>query len=136
MKKYGFTGNRTGMSDNQKEQIRTILQTDLNNGFNIQVAHGDCVGADKDFHDICCELSIDNRIKIIIHPPTENILRAFCKSDNIMICKPYLDRNRDIVDTSDTLLACPKTNIEEKRSGTWYTIRYARKKNKPILIIV
>ena len=45
--------------------------------------------------------------------------------------KPYLDRNRDIVDACEVLLATPD-GPERLRSGTWSTVRYARKIGKPV----
>jgi len=47
--KIGFTGNRHGITDNQKEEIIKIL--DKYN--NLIVSHGGCVGSDTDFHNIC-----------------------------------------------------------------------------------
>jgi hypothetical protein len=32
-------------------------------------------------------------------------------------------------------VACPRTDQEQRRSGTWATVRYARKVGKPVLII-
>lgn len=49
--------------------------------------------------------------------------------------KPPLKRNYDIVDACDILLAAPRTLTEELRSGTWATIRYARKTGKKYLIL-
>lgn len=49
--------------------------------------------------------------------------------------KEYIKRDKDIVDTSDILIATPRFMYEELRSGTWATVRYAEKKNKPIVII-
>ena len=49
--------------------------------------------------------------------------------------KRYLERNRDIVDACDILIACPRTLKEELRSGTWATVRYARKVGKPVAIL-
>jgi hypothetical protein len=129
--KYGFTGTRTGLNESQRNNIIKPLESNINKGNIIEVHHGDCVGADKDFHDICVDFGIS---QIIIHPPTDNKLRANCKSDFINKPKPYLDRNKDIVDQTDILIACPQTNIEEQRSGTWSTVRYARKFNKTILL--
>lgn len=130
MKRYGFTGTRTGLTEYQKNEIIKILQKDLSENIEIEVHHGDCVGSDTDFHNICFQLS--QNIKIIIHPPIDNKLRSFCKSNNINSPKDYLDRNRDIVNESDLLIACPVSKNEELRSGTWYTIRYAKKINKPL----
>jgi hypothetical protein len=134
MIKIGFTGTREGMSSKQKEEIKQILQSYLDKGKKIVVNHGDCLGADKDFHDICRSLSSD--IVIRIYPPSDNKLRAYCKGDNILETKPYLERNKDIINSCDILLACPKTKEEELRSGTWYTIRYARENDKKFKIIV
>jgi len=49
--------------------------------------------------------------------------------------KPYLERNHNIVDESELLIACPKSKEEELRSGTWATVRYARKKGVRIILI-
>ena len=49
--------------------------------------------------------------------------------------RPYLARNRDIVDASDLMLACPAEQQEVLRSGTWATIRYALKRDKHLIVI-
>ncbi len=49
--------------------------------------------------------------------------------------KTYFARNRDIVDAADLLIATPFNNFEEDRGGTWYTVNYARKRKKPIVIV-
>ena len=49
--------------------------------------------------------------------------------------KDYLVRNKDIVDQSKILIACPETAYEKSRSGTWSTINYAKRKKRKILII-
>ena len=125
--KYGFTGSRFGLSNNQTNQIVDLLKNK-----DIIVAHGDCVGADSVFHKICEKLNV----KIIIHPPTDNKLRAFCKSEFIEKPLPYLKRNHNIVDFCDELIACPQSSQEVLRSGTWATIRYAKKSGKKVHIIV
>jgi hypothetical protein len=63
-------------------------------------------------------------------------MRSFCESTNILKPKPFLDRNKDIVNSCDILIACPENDIEVLRSGTWSTIRYAKKINKPVLLFV
>jgi hypothetical protein len=47
--------------------------------------------------------------------------------------KSYLDRNHDIVDSCSILLALP-TGQEILPSGTWATIRYARRAAVPVLL--
>ena len=137
--KYGFTGTRSGLTDSQKNNIITLLTNDILDGKSIEVHHGDCIGADKDFHDICNTLISDYNklnkyidIKIIIHPPTQGAMRDFCKSDNVEQSLPYLQRNKKIVEASDILIACPYSKIEQLRSGTWATIRYATKQKKQV----
>jgi hypothetical protein len=49
--------------------------------------------------------------------------------------KKYVERDHDIVDETDMMISFPPTNKEILRSGTWTTIRYARKKKKKLYII-
>ena len=127
--KYGFTGTRSGLNDTQKHKLIELFENDLKSN-SVELHHGDCVGADKDVHEICEKYSIN----IIIHPPTDNKLRSFCYSDNIYKELPYLQRNKKIVDETDILIACPFSEQEQLRSGVWSTIRYAKKKNKTVII--
>jgi hypothetical protein len=133
--KIGFTGNRHGLTPEQKEQIVLIL--DKYN--NIIVSHGDCVGSDTDFHNLCIqykETHLDKQIMIHIFPPIIPTLRAFNQADLLMDEKPYLERNLNIIKYSLVLIACPiDKNKEELRSGTWSTIRQAKKLNKLIYIL-
>lgn len=127
--KIGMTGNRNSISG---EGLAVLVKYLNNNIKNIkEVHHGDCVGSDKTFHDIASAM----KIKTIIHPPLNNTLRAYCKGTIIKNEKPYIDRNHDIVDETNILIAFPSSKIEILKSGTWATIRYARKQKKPILII-
>jgi hypothetical protein len=48
---------------------------------------------------------------------------------------PHLKRNGHIVDASHVMIACPRLMHEELRSGTWMTIRYARRADKPLAIV-
>ena len=131
----GFTGNRFGLTENQKKEIRTIFDTYQN----ITLYHGDCIGADTMFHELCVEYkknNINKIINVIIFPPDDDKLRGFNKSDIIMPPKPYLKRNEDIVNKCNVLIACPiDKNKEILRSGTWTTIRKARKLNKTIHLL-
>jgi hypothetical protein len=132
--KIGFTGNRHGLRPEQEEQIILILDK----YDNIIVSHGDCVGSDTDFHKLCIkykEAHLDKTIMIHIFPPNNPTLRAFNKADVLMEEKPYLERNLNIIKNSSILIGCPiDKNKEELRSGTWSTIRQARKKNLLIYI--
>lgn len=127
MLKIGFTGSRDGIS----EKALIVLHNFLSSISIEEFHHGDCVGADQSLHNIIKSKGIP----IFIHPPSDNKLRAFCADAIILTPKNYLQRNKDIVNSSDFLLALPSTNHDIVRSGTWSTIRYARNINKPVLII-
>lgn len=73
-------------------------------------------------------------IPVHIYPPIVDKLRAFCKGDVCNTAKPYLERNNDIVKNSDVLVACPASKTEVLRSGTWATIRKARKAKIEVFI--
>jgi len=124
----GFTGTRDGLTWHQQSTLDEILQL-RGSVFH----HGDCVGADSDAHDVAWRY--DKRI--VIHPPSDDRLRAHRLTDHgeYREPKPYLDRNRDIVDESDLLIACPRETSEQAKGGTWYTVRYARNQGKPVTIV-
>lgn len=122
--KVGFTGTREGMNQQQKEEFALHFNTLGATEFH----HGDCNGADAQAHEIV-RLCFPN-VKIVIHPPLRNYMRAYCKGDLLMPQLDYLPRDEKIVDSTEYLIAAPLRDYEEKRSGTWYTVRYARGKNK------
>lgn len=125
----GFTGTREGMSEFQKERFRNIIRVAVSLG-GVVFHHGDCVGADAEAHEIA---QSENVTAIIIHPPTIDSHRAFCGMGESNVTWfppfPYLKRDKMIVDNTKILIAAPKSDIEELRSGTWATIRHARKTN-------
>jgi hypothetical protein len=88
--------------------------------------HGDCVGADATAHTVALEMGL----RIVIHPPTYDIHRAFCLGPPTTTTHlpplAYIARNRKIVDAVDLLVALPYGYEQEVRSGTWSTYRYAR----------
>ncbi len=95
--------------------------------------HGDCLGADKDAHDLVVTFG---DIAIKKRPCDLESQRAWTlEGDCIAEPEPPLDRNRKLVDDGDTLVATPGEQQEELRSGTWATIRYAKRQQKPIIII-
>lgn len=121
MMHVGFTGTRRGMSRAQLDAVRYLLdEVLLLNGFIAH--HGDCIGADEEFHRICREPR-GGPVAIVIHPSTHH-LRAFCEGDEVLDPMPPLERNRAIVAASDVMIAAPLD--ERMRGGTWATIRKAR----------
>lgn len=127
----GFTGTRKGMSDLQKERLETLLWALTSCGAQVELHHGDCIGADEEADSIAqkCHAIIH------IHPPRIASNRAYCPGDVMYAEKSYLARNKDIVDACSLLVAAPYSNQEELRSGTWSTIRYARKTGKQVFML-
>jgi hypothetical protein len=128
--RLGFTGTRLGMTPDQRTKIIGFYNMHLA----ISEAHiGDCAGADEQFHRFVS--SRVQRPKLVGHPPILTEYRAFCTYDEEWMPKNYLDRDRDIVDCSDLLIAAPKSHKPDTRSGTWYTINYALKVGVPVLVV-
>lgn len=130
MREVGFTGTRVGMTLFQKEELKKILNRlapDVGGVFH----HGDCVGADEQAHVIAVEC---NYI-IVVHPPIRPDRRAFKMGDEIRVSKAYMMRNQDIVDECGILVAAPKEMAQIDRSGTWSTVRKARRAKKEVIIL-
>lgn len=124
MMRHGFTGTRHGMTAAQLDWMHHELSPGA------ALHHGGCVGADAQAHE--CALSTGG--EVTVHPPVNPKLRmAFDPRAVWLGEKNYLDRDRDIVDASDLLLATPD-GPERPKSGTWYTVRYAVSAGKPVRI--
>lgn len=123
----GMSGSRDGMSDEAKRTLKKLLKE-----YEVKEAHhGDCVGADTRFHAIMKKKGI----RVVVHPPKNSKMRSFCEGDEVRKPLDYIERNHQIVDESDILVSFPSTKHEVLRSGTWATIRYARKRGKKVIII-
>ena len=121
----GFSGTRHGMTDEQRATLRNLLR---GVGF---LHHGDCLGADAQAHEIALDLDMG----IIIHPPVTDQLRAFCRGAiQTRQPFPYLQRDRHIVMRTARLLAAPQT-VKHRRGGTWYTVAYAQRQRRPVVVI-
>lgn len=127
-RRVGFTGTQKGMTQDQLWAVDQFLQNDLTFEW---AHHGDCIGADADFH----RLADLNGLKTHGHPPLNRSKRAWCTFDVMEEEKEYLLRNWDIVNSVDYMIACPKGFKEELRSGTWSTIRYFRGRDCPGSIV-
>lgn len=125
--KVGFTGTRNGMTVFQKRALARLFKR---LGVD-ELHHGDCIGSDEE----ACALAKALDILTVAHPPDNNRLRAFVKSDIVLTPLPYLRRNHAVVDDSEVLIATPFTEHEVLRSGTWATIRYGLRSGKPVYVI-
>ena len=124
-KSVGFTGTRNGLTDVQKQSLAALIGSIYICSDKLEAHHGDCVGADAQFHDI---VESNGGWRIYIHPPIINKYRAHKKSPYILERKLYLERNKDIVKLSDIVIVCPKQNKKPVRGlgGTWWTYQHAK----------
>ena len=131
--KVGFTGTQQGMTD---RQVGAFVSCLYGWSFMSEFHHGDCVGADEQAHGFVYRQGIEG-LAIVVHPPVDPKKRANCSDEvtTILPAKEYLQRNKDIVDACDLLVAAPRTPHEELRSGTWSTVRYARLKGVPVIVL-
>jgi hypothetical protein len=127
MVRVGFSGSRRGMTGEQSRALRLSLAS-----LGDAVLHrGDAVGADAEAHEQAVALGWS----VIIHPPINEAWRARKAASEERAPKPYLVRNRDIVDETELLVAAPADAVEQLQPGTWSTVRYARRLGRPISII-
>lgn len=129
VERVGFTGTRAGMTDAQRHCVYHLLQEIRPK----QAHHGDCVGADANFHDLVRETTYNTWI--VGHPPILTKNRAYCQVDEERPPGEYHERDKNIVHETQLLIACPKGVKEERRSGTWTTVRFAREADKTIKIV-
>lgn len=126
----GITGTRKGMSEKQFDLVKEFVKE--NSGVTV-FHHGDCIGV-----DVQTAMLVENylpKVWIVSHPSKSTTTRAHGPADETMRPKDYLIRDQDNVDASDYLWAAPDGG-ERVRSGTWATVRMARKKGIPITIIM
>lgn len=126
----GFTGTRLGAAPKQWKEFDGIFAALLAKGVHSFV-HGFCIGADT----IASQKARAAGLHIIGRPGPYGELTGAAEYDELMPPEPHLKRNRKIVDQSDIMLAMPAGGTERMAGGTWYTIEYARKRNKPLYII-
>jgi hypothetical protein len=126
----GFTGTREGLTWMQICAVGKLF-ADLKVS---ELAHGDSLGADCEAH----LLAVTAGIPVTLHPPSDFSLRAFCTAKTTHDPKPYLVRDEAIVEACSLLIAAPREAgrwEEALRSGTWATVRRARKAGKRIYVV-
>jgi hypothetical protein len=136
--RIGVTGQREQLTATQIQLLwKTLTRINLraeNAGELVTLHHGDCSGADNTANTLATVL----RWKRESHPATglPEKYSAQCDVDIRHDPKPPLDRNQDIVAAAEELIALPlKSETEATRSGTWATVRRARKKRIVITLI-
>jgi hypothetical protein len=130
--KIGTTGTKNGGSPEQLAEARRKLVEWQSQGAD-ELHHGWCIGWDDQIAAIAKELGY----RIVAHPgfgpknPESTKYRGlFNKNDEVRESKPFIKRDQDIVNETDCVLAGPAGRIEQVRSGTWTTVRFARKQGR------
>lgn len=123
----GFTGTQRGMTTQQIDMVQRLLEETRPKWAH----HGDCIGADAQFDS----LAKNAGVLVHGHPCTITSKRAWCWFDLEEEPAEALRRNKSIVAFSDFMIAAPGEFEEVLRSGTWATIRYARKSMTDLYIV-
>jgi hypothetical protein len=135
IKHVAFTATRGELTLRQASSLREVI-------IMLRPTHahlGDCIGGDTRIHVLLRGLNMsvwaDSPCKLIGHPPVPSNFRAFLTYDEERPPLPYLERNEAMVNESVILVAAPAQEQEILRSGTWATVRYARKVNVRRIIV-
>lgn len=132
----GVTATADGLA-RQQELVLASLLSDLRTDDVDWLLHGCCTGGDE-------QLALRaRRLGYLLHGlPGRGLLdpaRSLILNDRLdpvpSTKTPELTRNRHIVAAVGVLLAGPSGFTEERRSGTWATIRYAKAARLPLIIV-
>lgn len=127
----GFTGTRHGMTERQRAAVSAFLDEQRPT----ETHSGDCKGADSEFLDAALLCAGNSPPRTHGHPCDIEKWRAGRRYDHLHPVKRAAERNQDIVDGSDELLAAPRTTKRERGSGTWQTISMAHKAQMTVTIV-
>lgn len=135
----GFTGTTKGMTDAQHRVVREFL---LSQADRITETHnGGATGVDLQCFVMTREFLPTELDHIwpssYHHGGPLSFVHELTSLNRVWIHEPLppLERNHEIVNHCTDLLACPGEMTEQLRSGTWATIRYARKTRTPIWFV-
>lgn len=129
---FGVTGTRRGMTTDQYNFAFNFMNSQPGSN---NVGHGCCIGVDEQFATIS---HLVGNFKIVAYPPIVDTFfshTAFDISHIKMARADYMERNLAIVMDSKVLLAFPEQKQEIVRSGTWSTIRMARRLKHKMIIV-
>ncbi len=118
----GFSGTRHGMTSDQWVAVHRVLR-EVTESRKFFAHHGDCIGADAQFSEICN--SMLGLATMVVHPGPPSRFSAGCRASIRLNPKPNLERNQDIVDASHVMIVAPLERWPQPRGGTWWTFRAA-----------
>lgn len=130
----GVTGTRSGPTVAQHAAFSRFMRRCPPEAF----VHGGASGWDVLAHMIVANLRPS--VPIDIYPADGQICPAWNfigwpGNTTVYPEAPPLERNRVITERIHWLIAVPRQDAEELRSGTWSTVRYAREIGCPVYLI-
>lgn len=138
MTAVAFTGTRKGLTPLQRESLRNVL-AELPPGMTLH--NGVAVGADVE----CLDLAWSSNLSCFVLWPASDDRFDYAKTwvysrralggvARVNAVVPPLDRNQSMVAACGILIACPE-GPEVLRSGTWSTVRAARRWKREVIIV-
>lgn len=130
IKRLAVTATQGGGTPEQLWEAANFLQSCVELE---EFHHGGCVGGDEELAFLVSRML--PHVQVHLHPgstPEKYATYAYDISSWVVYdAKDNLERNQDMVNATDHLLGMPGEAEEILRSGTWATIRYARKAGRP-----
>lgn len=133
----GFTGSRHPLLEPQLLSLERLLRVLFGGGAR-KAVHGAATGADEAFALACRELMFE---EIVARPgdlPQWVSAAALAASSVVHPAEANATRNGKIVGDCTVMIACPAAPegaAESRRSGTWMSVRMARKAARPIWVV-
>lgn len=126
----GFTGTQQGMTNLQVVVLREVLSELQPSVFK----HGGAIGADLQAEHAVLSAYPDCPIRV--YPAAGSPPYSLPRHGLVTVYPPMppLKRNR-IIAASPVLIGTPATYAEQRRSGTWATLRYGRTAGAKLYII-
>lgn len=134
----GFSGTRQGPTPAQHMSMdRFLIAMFVNHGAKVLV-HGGAAGCDTfAHHAVTANAAYAPEVWIFPALEGQRSSVVILPVGNCIIGEPVpaLMRNKIIAGLADGLLAVPASDTEQDRSGTWATVRAARKRGCPVYIV-
>jgi hypothetical protein len=122
------------MSPLQIKAVTMIMNRIVDTDRTLVAHHGDCVGADEDFHMIA--RSCGAIVEAHPGPVHRRDMRAFCDPDQVHEPAGFLARNRRIVSLATVMIATPFERTHPGHGGTWYTVDQTLAQKKPLALVL
>lgn len=137
MRTVGFTGTR----NLTKQDYGVIAEVIKNLPDDVRIVNGGCVGVDTLVarYAFLRSLHVHTIFPSDLSQVDPDAYRWCTTSERMPEGSSYRDRDRRIVEESDVLIAFaqyPENYSRSLRSGTWMTVRIAKRCNVPVLVYV